>query len=523
MAQTGANIYSFTVTATEPGTPTITTLELPDGQQVSLPEPVSLSVRQAGEGGILACRGTPRSAETVIGEPFIVDYEVFFRGELVGVGIDPSGAAFVNKPYIKVEPVNDLSYPDWSGQRLRVRFGQGEAIVLSGNGDFDGRKEQLLRFALRITPLAAGELSLDGLKVILGIQVREEQRTAFSVFVSSRTEQFDRVAEVPSHNVIDPPGITAPPGYRGAAGTSFSFVTELDRTKATAMSPLTLTMKITSDTVGPEFKPPLLANVPELTRDFDVSPTIGGGEVSDHTITFTQVVRPRSEAVTALPALPLVYYDYAKKRYETVYSLPIPLEITPGSLVGAGSMEVAVKPSVSDTGGQGQSVQEATSAVVALGANFTTLGQVVAPPPLNVAGVVTVLLAGPCGLALIWFGRHLRQRLSPAARLRQQRRRLRAGLSQLGGQDNFHVALAECVQDYLRLTFGLPPGEVSADLLDEAFTRRSASAELRREVLDLLAECDAGRFAPRVLGQDEQQRLIERARALFGKLDRVGR
>ena len=62
--------------------------------------------------------------------------------------------------------------------------GDGVAVMLSGNGELNGRKEQLLRFALRITPLAAGELSLDGLQVVLALQVKEERRDGFSFFSS---------------------------------------------------------------------------------------------------------------------------------------------------------------------------------------------------------------------------------------------------------------------------------------------------------------------------------------------------
>ncbi len=515
----GTTVFSFDVTATEPGTPTITALQLPEGRQIALAQPISLSVRQSGEGGILACRGKPRTDQTVIGEPFVVDYEVFFRGDLRAAGIDPAGADFANKPYIKVQPVNDLTYPGFSGQPIQVRFGQGRAVMLSGSGEFNGQKEQLLRFALRITPLAAGELSLDGLRVLLLLQIKEEQRTAFSVTTSSRSEQYERLAEVPPHRVIDPPGKTAPSGYRGAVGTSFTFATKLDRTKATAMSPLTLTMKITGESVGPQFAPLPLTEVPELTRDFDVSPTVGGGEVTDSTITFTQVVRPRSEAVTELPALPLVYYDYERKVYDTVYSLPIPIDVTPGSLVGAGAMEVT---SLEDAhAGDAAAGHEApTTPAVSLGANHTTLGDVATGKPIGPVGILAILIAGPVSIVLVRAGRQVYQRQRPVAEVRQRRRKLIADLDRVAGADHFHAALAETLQSYLRLTFDLPPGELSTNLLARAFQEHSASDDLRREAQELLAQCDAGRFAAGAVDDAEKARLIHRTRELLARLDR---
>ncbi len=145
----GTIVFSFDVTATQPGSPSITEIQLGDGRKAPLAKPLVLSVRQNGQGDILACRGTARSAETVVGEPFLVDYEVFFRGDLQGAGIDISQAEFASRPYIKVEPVSDPSYEGWSGQAIRVRFGQtGEATVLSGSGDLDGFKEQQTAFRL---------------------------------------------------------------------------------------------------------------------------------------------------------------------------------------------------------------------------------------------------------------------------------------------------------------------------------------------------------------------------------------
>ncbi len=180
--RTGATVFSFDVTPTEPGILTVTTLALPDGRKIRLEKPISLSVRQSGEGGILACRGIPRREETVLGEPFFVDYELFFRGDLRGAGIDLSEAAFANKPHIRIEPVNDLSTPDWPHQSIQATFGQSRAIMRVGNGEFNGQKEQLLRFTLKITPLAAGELSLDGLQVVLLLQIKRDQRTGTSFF-----------------------------------------------------------------------------------------------------------------------------------------------------------------------------------------------------------------------------------------------------------------------------------------------------------------------------------------------------
>lgn len=517
-SRAAGSLFSFDVTPTEPGNFTIDTVQLADGRSVTLGDPLTLAVRQGGAGDIFACRGIPSSEETVVGEPFTVDYEVFFRGDFRGAAVDASQALFSDKDYIKIQPVNDLAYPDWQGEPVEGRFGNRRVRMLLGSGEYNGQMEQLLRFALKITPLATGELSLDGLRVVLLLLTREERRTANSFFSSSQTKQYARVAEVPQHHVIDPPGITRPPTYRGAVGRSFAFVTELDRTSATAMAPLTLTLKITGESVGPQSTPPPLNQVPELTRDFDVSSTVHGGEIDGNTITFTQVVRPRGEEVAELPALPLVYYDYGDKTYETVYSLPIPLEVRPGSLVGAAAMEA----NAGDNAPVGRQPPGRSDAqpTASLGANYTSLGHVVVTP-LGSAGVPALLVGGPVCIVLVSAGRWAYRKRQPLAATKQQRRKLLQALRRLDEEGQFHVGLADILQSYLRLSFDLPSGELSTGALARAFDDAKLDGRLCDEVLGLLDVCDAGRFAVGVAGDDEKDCLRQRARALFKALDRA--
>jgi hypothetical protein len=308
--------------------------------------------------------------------------------------------------------------------------------------------------------------------------------------------------------------------YQGAVGTSFAFVTELDRTSATAMSPLTLTRKISGESVGPQFTPPPLSQVPELTRDFDVSSTVHGGEVVDSTITFTQVVRPRSEEVVELPALPLVYYDYQQKAYETVYSLPIPLEVRPGSLVGAADMEAVAGPAALPS--HKPTTRIGGHAKVTLGANYTTLGNVVVTP-LSLAGVLTVLIAGPVCILVISTGRRAYTRRQPLAATKQRRRELVHSLGKLHATEDFYVRLAEVLQSYLRSRFDLPPGELSSSALAKAFDDAGLSGELRDEARSLLDACDAGRFASTAVADEEKARLTRRARDLLEALERGGK
>lgn len=516
--QAGTLVFNYSVTAMEPGNPTITHLKLADGRQFALKQPIALSVRQSGRGGILSCTAVPRSNETALGEPFIIDFDVFYRGDYRAAAVDLSKAAFADKPYIKVESVSDLSYPDWKGQPLEIGLlPEGKLTALAGSGDYQGQKEQRIRFALKITPLVAGELPMAGLRFVIRLHVSERQQGPGFVFQSTADQDYDSIVDLPPHRVVDPRGKKAPAGYRGAIGAAFTFVTSLDRTTAAAMSPLTLTMKITGESVGPQSQPPALAEVAELVRDFEVSPSVSGGEVDGNTITFTQTIRPRTEKVRELPALPLVFYNYEKQQYETAYSMPIPIEVRTGSLVGAQAMQTAVssQPVVPATA---VAAEPAASGAV-LGANFDTLGSLVRREPLGPAGLLLVLIGGPASALLARFGCVCYLRRRPMSQIRRQRAGLMNSLDGLGAGERFHVELAGIVQEYLRLTLGLPPGEISGEELARLLDQRRAGNDLREAALNLLAECDAGRFAVGSVSGSKRDRLVRQAREVLRRIE----
>jgi hypothetical protein len=161
------------------------------------------------------------------------------------------------------------------------------------------------------------------------------------------------------------------------------------------------------------------------------------------------------------------------------------------------------------------------AARAALGANFSTLGSIVQPEPLGLGGLLLILIGGPAGAVLLRAGYVLCLRRRPASEVRRQKARLLGSLDRLGGTDRFHAELAEIVQAFLRLTFGLPPGEISADDLGRLLDERRAGGELRTAALNLLSKCDAGRFAVGVVEQGERERLIRQAREVLTRIERL--
>jgi hypothetical protein len=156
----------------------------------------------------------------------------------------------------------------------------------------------------------------------------------------------------------------------------------------------------------------------------------------------------------------------------------------------------------------------------ALGASFTSIGEIVPPEPASVAPVIAILLAGPLGIALVVAGQRAYRRRQPAADVRQRKNEIRASLGDVAAADGFHDKLARSLHDYIRITLALPSGELSARMLGDAFAARGLSEDLRDEAQALLARCDEGRFAVGGVDAEEKAQLLGQTRRLFDMLDR---
>jgi hypothetical protein len=365
--------------------------------------------------------------------------------------------------------------------------------------------------------MAVGKIDLSGMRAVIALRISERKVTGNSFFSSTRTEQFDAVASIEPHQVIDPRGTDAPPGYRGAVGTEFRFETMLDRTSATAMSPLKLTMRIAGPTVSSEFEPPALADVKELTRDFDVSSNVTGGEFENNTITFEQIIRPRHAEVDELPALPLVYYDYEAGRYETVYSLPIPLEVRQGGVVGADRM-VAKGDLTPQTSEPEETAPAADEPV--LGANYDTLGTVKPEPIMTPYMMILVLASGPVLVVGLLISQRVLERQKPVSEQRKLRKAELNRLEQMATGQMESSAPAEPIRQYMHLKWDVPESALSPARAAQLLEEKGFATDDRGRIGDILEECDRSAFTGQSIEPAELQSMAREARSILIKLER---
>ena len=203
--------------------------------------------------------------------------------------------------------------------------------------DADGVEQDYYVYYLTQTlwPEKSGLLDLGEINIIVQYPLRiERDRTFF--FNESRVA---RARPISARAEIDPvfvkpiPIEGRPPGYNGAVGP-YEFDVTAKPTEVHVGDPITVTMSLTS--VGPAFQPvldllqaPKLEKVKPLVQQFKIPDEMLAGVVEDGAKRFTQTIRARIDSVEAIPAIPFTYFDTESVQFVTVYSNPIPIQVTP--------------------------------------------------------------------------------------------------------------------------------------------------------------------------------------------------
>lgn len=219
--------------------------------------------------------------------------------------------------------------------------------------------------------------------------------------------------ELPPFEIKGTPLDNRPPDFSGAIGKYDFNVTAAPLT-APVGDPITLTLVIRGQGSMDRVSPPKLNQVEALTRDFEVSGDSLAGDITIERKLFTQTVRALREDVKQIPPLPFSYFNPETEKYETAWSKPIVVHITPAQRVAlptdvtGNSAVQTLKPLVETTEG--------------LRANHTNTVDLLADHSGEIGVVPLFLLtAMPCIYLITWFvtRRSTRFREDPSLRRRR--------------------------------------------------------------------------------------------------------
>ncbi len=153
-------------------------------------------------------------------------------------------------------------------------------------------------------------------------------RLAQNRLTVSETRPVQVSVATPKMEVIDVPTADRPADYRGAVG-KYQIIARTQSIRVAAGDPIPLQMVVQGDGPMELIQAPPLSTIPGFTESFRIADDASAGFVQDDAKLFVTTLRPRHEGVTEIPAVPFSFFNPETEKFETVFSEPIPITVTP--------------------------------------------------------------------------------------------------------------------------------------------------------------------------------------------------
>lgn len=299
-----------------------------------------------------------------------------------------------------------------------VQFAGGAAVGLLGQGVYEGRSFTTLTLEFSIIPKRAGEIEVG------------PYSAAFDATMGPfRSERIVIASDKIGLRVSALPEAGKPVGFNGLIGR-FTIEASAGASEANVGDPVPLTVTIKGAPPMDRVKAPELELIPGFASGFKGSPE-GWDAKKDGTPServFTTTIRPKSDEVTAIPSIPLSYFDTETGAYRTVATPPIPLKVRPTREVTVADAVVGAK-SIAGPGAYTLTPGGPAMRGNYKGDDLLKNQRVDALAMLTSPVGMGVVLAPPVALAALVVVRHLRTRtLGTSERVRQAAGRARAGV-----------------------------------------------------------------------------------------------
>lgn len=358
-----------------------------------------------------------------------------------------------------------------------VPFAGGAAVGRLGQGVYEGRGFTTLTIEFSIIPKQAGEIEVG------------PYSAAFDATMGPfRSERIVIASDKVGLRVSALPEAGKPVGFNGLIGR-FTIEASAGASEANVGDPVPFTVTIKGAPPMDRVKAPELELIPGFASGFKGSPE-GWEAKKDGTASermFTTTIRPKSDEVTAIPSVPLSFFDTETGTYRTVATPPIPLKVRPTREVTVADAVVGAKTIA------GPAAYTLTPGGPAMRGNYTGDGLLV-NQRVDALAVLTspvgmgVALMPPVALAGVVVVRHLRSRArGTSERVRMSAGRARAGLRSAGSVGD----VTECVRGFVGEVGSMPASAVTSR---DARVLAVLDAESAAKVAKCLERCEAAAY-----------------------------
>jgi hypothetical protein len=340
----------------------------------------------------------------------------------------------------------------------------------------------------------------------------------FGIFGQSQT--IYRKTDQLTLEVLPFPSHGKPADFGGAVG-SYNLTANLDRAEASTGDAVTLhirlagrgNLKMVPDLALPQlpdftiYSSKQAANVRVMESKW-----IGGEKAWEY------VLVPKAPGEQAIPPLSFSYFDPERDRYETVTTPRLALKV----VRAAGSGDAVT--SLSGIGKQSLTRQGTDINFIKLTAGPLSPRR----KPAYASLWFYLLLALPFAInaGLVIYQRERRRQSSNVVMFRSRKAR-RSALARLNGSiklgrtdpRRFYDEAGTALSGYLGDKFNLPEIALASDSLERMLEEKGVGAEIIKETLACLQECDFGRFVSASAAPEKMRDLARRIRSIINTLE----
>jgi hypothetical protein len=385
---------------------------------------------------------------------------------------------------------------------------------------------------IALFPLKSGRLVIDPLELNCVAQVRRQTKTKTGdpFFDDFFNDSFfnSGVANVEKNlksnpvviNVNPLPETGKPADFSGAVG-SFSFQSEVDKTRLKANEAVTLKCTISGkgniqliDKLNVSFPPDFESYDPKITSNVQTSAAgISGNQV------FEYLLIPRKPGKFAIKPISFSYYDLDKGRYVSISSPEFALEVDKGTGESGAVMTYsgANKEEIKYIGSDIRHIRDGQPDLRPAGSMFFN------------STAFWLLLGLPFlfFLLFLFLWRKFAARRSDvvlmknlkATKIARKRLQKAEAFQKSGQQDNFYVAISQALWGYLSDKFSIPMAELSIDSVHEALLRKNVNEEIISQFIETLNNTEFSRFAPGEKNVN-MERIYNEALEIIAKMER---
>ncbi len=368
-------------------------------------------------------------------------------------------------------------------------------------------------------PQKTGELTIEPLKLDVQIDVPGNRRDFFGA-LQRRAVSKSVTAGSRKINVKPLPTAGRPADFSGAVG-DFNFKVSTNKTKLKASEALSATIEVSGK--GnlklfelPELKLPNNLEKYEPEHSEKVSTNLGGmrGKISDN-----YTIVPSAPGKYPIPPIRFSYFDIKTKRYKTLNSSPIVIDVTDADGNKSFSNNTAntinnKQNVISNTGNKFASFKTKTSFRPIKSNHFfkTNLFWILLLLPLLTIPIVILIKQKQNLKANDIVGNKQRK----ANKL--TKKYLGAAKKSLGNKDEFYNAMERALHNYLKYKLKIETSEMRKEHIEDLLKTKAVTAATISKFNALLKSCELARYSP--FSNVEMKHDYNQASAVIAEIDK---